>query len=564
MRINSIEVHNFRGIKECNIHFPNGTRIVIIIGPGDSTKSSLLTAMQWAFWPNWNLTAVDTDFYEKQIDKSIVIQCSFSEFPLEFLSEEKYGLFLRKPNTVYDPSVNDEPINGSDICLTIQLTIDRNLEPKWEIICNRKDPIIINASDRRKLYLNFVGSDVNDDLVWSKNSVLHQYVDSKDTLHDAYVEAMREIANTTKLQELDKVAEDIMKTGKEYGVGFSKPITNKIISQNKGFTTGVGVFEGDVPLYQKGLGSRRLLSMGLNINAADNSSVLLIDEIENGLEPYRIRSLINQFRIKRGKLGQIIITTHSPVVISEAKLDELMFVNSKEGITTVKNLEVGSDKDFFQKQIRSNADSYLAKRLIVCEGKTEIGFIRALDNYFDKIGKGRIAYHGVGTFLGNGKSVIRNAEILQECGYDVCVFMDSDIVEEENDKEDARKRGIKVFDWDNSNSIEEQVFSEATNKVILKLFEIVVEEKGAQSVLAQINNGKIQLSGDKLIITEKLSIEERKNIGSVAKNNKHGWYKRIDLGEKLGDVVFNNLEEFSMDKTVHKIVEQIKEWINNG
>ena len=309
MRINSIEVHNFRGIKECNIHFPNGTRIVIIIGPGDSTKSSLLTAMQWAFWPNWNLTAVDTDFYEKQIDKSIVIQCSFSEFPLEFLSEEKYGLFLRKPNTVYDPSVNDEPINGSDICLTIQLTIDRNLEPKWEIICNRKDPIIINASDRRKLYLNFVGSDVNDDLVWSKNSVLHQYVDSKDTLHDAYVEAMREIANTTKLQELDKVAEDIMKTGKEYGVGFSKPITNKIISQNKGFTTGVGVFEGDVPLYQKGLGSRRLLSMGLNINAADNSSVLLIDEIENGLEPYRIRSLINQFRIKRGKLGQIIITT---------------------------------------------------------------------------------------------------------------------------------------------------------------------------------------------------------------------------------------------------------------
>lgn len=566
MRIENVEINNFRGIKNCNITFPSESRMIILLGPGDSTKSTLLTAMQWAFWPTWNLAAVDTDFYEKDINQNIVIRCSFSELSSDWLNEDKFGLYLRKSRVPYDSLTNDEPNDGSDICITIQLTIDRNLEPKWEIVCNRKNPIAIGASDRKKLRLNLVGTDVNADLVWSRNSILHQYADSKDVLHDAYVEAIRSISDSTNLNDLDNVSKKIEDIGMEYGVAFTGAIKNKVIYQNKGFSTGIGLFDGNVPLYQRGLGSRRLLSMGLNINATDNSSVLLIDEIENGLEPYRIRSLINRFRINRKNTGQTIITTHSPVVISEAKLNELLFVNSNNGVTTVTNLEVGNDKDFLQRQIRSNADSYLAKRLIVCEGKTEIGFIRALDNYIDKNGGGRLACHGVGTFLGNGETVIKNAEMLQKCGYDVCLFMDSDVEKEESDKEIARNNGIKVFDWESLNSIEEQIFSEAENEVIIKLLNIVIEEKGSESVLKKINNEKIKSTDGNLTISGELTKEERKNIGSAAKNNKNkngGWYKRTDLGEELGDVVFENWETFSAGGTVHKVVEQIKEWIKN-
>ena len=52
--------------------------------------------------------------------------------------------------------------------------------------------------------------------------------------------------------------------------------------QNGSLSTTVGVFDGDVPFVQRGLGSKRLLSMGMHINISDGASVLLVDEIETG------------------------------------------------------------------------------------------------------------------------------------------------------------------------------------------------------------------------------------------------------------------------------------------
>lgn len=62
MRITNLEILNFRGIQKASIAFPLDTRIICIIGAGDTTKSTLLKAIEWAFWPSWNLTAFDTDF----------------------------------------------------------------------------------------------------------------------------------------------------------------------------------------------------------------------------------------------------------------------------------------------------------------------------------------------------------------------------------------------------------------------------------------------------------------------------------------------------------------------
>ena len=42
MRITNLEIHNFRGIRESYISFPIDTRIICLIGAGDSTKSTLL------------------------------------------------------------------------------------------------------------------------------------------------------------------------------------------------------------------------------------------------------------------------------------------------------------------------------------------------------------------------------------------------------------------------------------------------------------------------------------------------------------------------------------------
>ena len=64
MRITNLEIINFRGIKNASIVFPRDERVLCLIGAGDSTKSTILQAIEWILWPSWNLSASDSDFYE--------------------------------------------------------------------------------------------------------------------------------------------------------------------------------------------------------------------------------------------------------------------------------------------------------------------------------------------------------------------------------------------------------------------------------------------------------------------------------------------------------------------
>lgn len=71
MKILNLQIENFRGIKKCNIDFPQQSRVLCLIGAGDSTKTTLLKAIEWVLWPNWNLVVCDNDFFT-QIRKKIL------------------------------------------------------------------------------------------------------------------------------------------------------------------------------------------------------------------------------------------------------------------------------------------------------------------------------------------------------------------------------------------------------------------------------------------------------------------------------------------------------------
>lgn len=563
MRILILEAENFRGIKKCNIKFPENSRLAFLIGAGDTTKSTILNAIQWILWPTWNLASTDTDFYNKNTDEPIVLRGTFSEIPEELISEEKYGMYLRKPGVEYDGISDDEPCDNLPVCLTVQLTIDSSLEPKWEVVCNRKEPVSISNNDRRKLSIGVIGNNCARDLLWGKNSVLQKYADSRGTLHDAYIQAIRDAAQKADLSELNSITDTVIYVGKNYGVSFEGEISNKLIYQNGSYTTDVGIYEGDIPLSQKGTGSQRLLSMGLNIGKSSEGTLLIIDEIETGLEPYRLKSLINTLRENHHSNGQVIATTHSPIAVSEAILDELMFITHKDGVTRAAQL-YGKDLDrkFFQGEIRKNAESFLTKRLIVCEGKTEIGFVRALDSYLQETQNLRMAFYGVGPFLGGGENVLTNAETLKSIGYDVVIFMDSDKESEEPKKQEAKAKGLEIIDWEKPYAIEQQIFKESTIDVANQLLKIAVEEKSIDSIVSKLTDisyeidesGNIKL--DNATTTEQLVI-----IGGIAMQKKCSWYKRIDLGEAVGNTVFRNYDSFPSEGRVKTVVKQIEAWV---
>ena len=576
MKLTNIEIKNFRGIKHACVFFPLDSRIVCLIGAGDSRKSTLFTAIEWALWPSWSLIATDTDFNNCDTTTPIEITVSITELPKALMKEDKFGLFLRdfeKAKTKGD----DEPTENGITILTIQLTIDESLEPKWNVITNRTDPKPISQKDRRLLSFGVVGFDHEKDFQWGRGSILQKYADSRDALHSAFTQAMRAAVKDTSLEALDQMAPTLKKVGKQYGVGFNGEIHNRLLMQNGSYSTTVGVFDDKVPFSQRGLGSKRLLSIGMNVNAFDDGTLVLVDEVETGLEPYRISALINQFRSQFKDHGQLIMTTHSRSVVCECGVSELCVVNNDSGEIKVHWLDKVEDiKGEVQGIIRGEPDAFLCKRIIVCEGKTEIGLLRSLDEkLFTKTGT-RFAHFGVGTALGGGgNKFFLLARLLKTCGYDCCILMDSDIDNEEAEKEEVEKLGIKVFCWEKGNAIEEQLFQDASIQCAEQLIAYAVEMKGIQSVEAHLNNEfedeakEYQVEDGTVILCGndkgEVSIDVLRRIGKVAKgklnkkkNQVEGaWFKRIDRGQDIGDIVFSSKDQLKEGSYFIRIVNGI-------
>lgn len=550
MKLTNIEIKNFRGIKNASVVFPQDSRIICLIGPGDSGKSTLLTAIEWALWPSWNLVATDTDFNNCDTKTPIEITVSITELPEIFFKEDKYGLYLRD----FEKAIlggDDEPTDTGIAILTIQLTIDESLEPKWNVITNRTEPKPIGQKDRRLLSFGVVGFNHEKDFRWGRDSILQKYADSKDALHSAFTQAMRAAVENTSLEALDLMAPKLKEVGGQYGVGFNGEIHNRLLMQNGSYSTSVGVFDDKVPFAQRGLGSKRLLSIGMNVNASSDGTLVLVDEIETGLEPYRISALISQFRNQFKDQGQVIVTTHSRSVVCECSINEVCVCNNIDGILQLHRLNEKEEiKADVQGLLRATPDAFLCKRVIVCEGKTEVGLLRAFDSYLVKKGIPRFAYYGVTAIPGGGgDNFFQMALLLHECGYDVAILMDSDISGEETQKRQMRGKGIPVFDWEQGFAIEEQIFKDVSLECVDDLLAIAICEHSFEKVISDFNRifepDTLPYCAEekKLTVNKNVSTEERVKIGSVAKHNKSEWYKNTSKGEMIGNRIFQEFDD---------------------
>ncbi len=583
MKLTSIEIKNFRSIKHAVVFFPRDSRIMCIIGAGDSGKSTLLTAIEWALWPSWSLIATDTDFYNCDTTKPIEITVSVTELPKALIKDDKFGLYLRDFVKVCLGG-DDEPTDTGITILTIQLIIDDTLEPKWNVITNRTDPKPISQKERRLLSPGMVGSDHEKDFQWGRGSILQKYADSREALHSAFTQAMRAAVENTNLEALDQMAPTVEEVGKRYGVGFNGTIHNRLLMQNGSYSTTVGMFDDKVPFAQRGLGSKRLLSIGMNVNACDDGALVLVDEVETGLEPYRISALINQFRSQFKDHGQLIITTHSRSVVCECGVSELSVINNDAGELKLHRLDELVDiKGDIQGIIRGEPDAFLCKRIIVCEGKTEIGLLRSLDEkLYAKTGT-RFAHYGVGTALGGGGNKFFSlARLLKTCGYDCCILMDSDVECEEAEKEEVERLGIRVFSWEKGNAIEEQLFQDSSIPCAEQLIAYAVEIKGIQSVEAHLNNEfkdetkEYRVEDEAIVLCGndkgEVSIDVLRRIGKVAKgkiNKKNNqiegaWFKRIDRGQDVGNIVFSSKEQIKDGSRFQKTIESLLRWVTGN
>lgn len=568
-KIEGIKITNYRGFKEFETHF-GITNFICIIGRGDSGKSTILDAIDKALSPRWNLSFHDTDFNNSNIDNPIELEVSIYNIPDELLQDDKFGLlvrFLTETGEILDDPLADENKESTQL-LTIKLTVDKSLEPKWHVISKRpnQEDKEISSRDREKLNIFTISDYVDRHFSWSKGNPLYSLANKlndnridESPLLEALRDAKEKIDSTT-FEKLDKPLKKVVTTAKNIGVDItdaSSTIDFKDISVNDGK---VSLHSGKTPFRLKGKGSKRLISLAIQTELTKNDGTILIDEIEQGLEPDRVQHLAKY--LKANSNTQSIITTHSRDVIVELVATDIFRVKSEVG--SLYRLEGN-----LQDAVRRNPEAFFCEAVLVCEGATEIGVCRALNQHRISLSKPNAALLGVRFADGGGDEMIKYAKAFKNAGYRTCLYCDSDKDSTNDKKAELEAMGITVIDCENGLSFEKQLLKDLSWKGIKELLAYKIEdleEQGVSNSLLAVKSS-VQSKCDFALNENWMdmdSLKLRKAIGEAAGglNKSKGWFKRIDHGESAGGICLKNMNTPS-STSLGQIFDKLSKWIDN-
>lgn len=534
MKIRKITIKNFRGVKELDWSLPTAD-IFCLIGKGDSSKSTILEAIRYAFYPQWNLTLSDSDFYQCKVENFIFIEVTIGDLVEEFCSLNKYGHCLRGWDAAA-LKLTDEPDDHLERVLTVQLTVEKDLEPKWIAVCDRRpEGVPFKQADRNKVSVGLIGAYSERQLSWATGTALAKLTEAQ-SLNELLASASRTARTSldadrpVTLKNFDAAAEKSQEIAKLLGVpvldGYKAHLDLTSINLKVG---GLALHDGDMPLRQLGLGSRRMLLCGIQKMGLEKGHITLFDEVEFGLEPHRITRLIKH--IREDKRGQYFLTTHSPTVLRELTVKELHVVHSKGGmVQIISAAQEGLQEHEVQGKIRSSTEAFLAKKVVVCEGATEVGFLRGFDDFQVENKMEPFSFHGVALVNAGGGSKVKGlAKAFKSLCYDVSVLADSDAEDQFSaaDVVELVKLGVPVHVWSDKLSLEERAFQDLPWANVLVSVKLA-QEKLDFSAYDQVRF-RFQEDLDKDISTWKENPKLRTSIGVAAK--KVGWFKDTTRGD---------------------------------
>lgn len=567
-KLRHLKINHFRGIESFEQAFSDG--ITCIIGRGDSGKSTILDAIGYTFAQSWSLRLNDSDFYNCDPSSPIIIEGTVSDIPDDLII--KYHNHLRgitSDGRLIDDMESDDAIDAQEV-LTVRLSVNRDLEPSWDVVSyNGTEPCSIKSTDRGKLNV-FSVSDYsdrhfslnkgnplyslyrqlnNDPHLDNENLVLNVVRDAKNAFDD-------NIGN-----RFESVIEKIKSVAGVLGITLNTMkamLDHKdiAISENK-----VSIHEDGIPFRLKGKGSKRLLSLAIQLALTQPSGIILIDEIEQGLEPDRVQHLINVLSKYEDK--QIIITTHSSNVIVEIPCTSLFIM--RKGSCRLQHVEVE-----MQGCIRKNPEAFFARKILVCEGATEIGFCRSINEFRISHNKTSASCMGVRFADGTGNEMVNYILGLKKLSYQTALFCDSDCTNINDRKQEFSDLDIKVIDSEDNYSIEQQVFKDATWRMVKELIQIainkIVDDGGktnneANKQIFETVNARLN---DKMVYVDNWYEEERENLrmalGMAAKKNE--WYKRQTYGELMGRCILTSYSDLEAGCRLKHIIDDISTWID--
>jgi ABC-type branched-subunit amino acid transport system ATPase component len=573
-RIRKIEIQNFRGIKEL-VWLPSAG-INCLIGPGDSGKSSILDAIDYCVGARRNIQFTDADFHGLDVEQPIRISVTIGELDDALKNMDAYGLYVRSFDA-RSGEIEDEPEKGYETVLTVRLTVAGDLEPVWSLVSDRADAQgqarTLNWGDRVRIAPTRIGVMADYHLSWGRGSVLNRMSEERADASAALAKAARDARAAFGDDAQDQLGETlkiVAATAKELGIPVGAGIRAMLDAHAVSFIGGTISLhdEEGIPLRGLGVGSTRLLIAGLQRKAASESSILLMDETEHGLEPHRIIRLLGSLGAKESRPPlQVFMTTHSPVVLRELSGKQLFVV--RRGDESHEIIRVGT-ADGIQSTIRLYPDAFLAPSVLVCEGASEVGLMRGLDQFRTSEGKESISACGVALVDCGGGDPDRcfsRGAAFRALGYRTAILRDDDTEPTEAIEEAFAADGGTVIAWRDGRALEDELFLSLSDEAVGQMIDRAIELHGEDLVNEHIKSVSRGAKDLAVIRAESkrngISAKSRAILGEAARTRRAGWFKSVSWMEGVArDIVGPDLDDADPDFVA--LTDELFEWASDG
>lgn len=573
--IRTIEIHNFRGIKILKWHPKPGLNC--LIGSGDSGKSTILDAIDLCLGARRTFQFTDADFHGLAIAEPISITLTLGNLAPELKSIDGYGLYLRGYNEA-KKELEDEPGAGLETVLSLNMRVESDLEPVWSLLSDRAAAAgqtrNLSWSDRVALSPVRIGALSDHNLSWRRGSILNRLSDESADASTALLAAAREARKSFGAdadKKLGKALGIVTVVAADLGIHVGAKAKAELEAHSVSVTAGTISLHDEigVPLRRLGIGSTRLMISGLQQKNASESSILLVDELEHGLEPHRIiRFLDNLGAKQKDSLLQIFLTSHSPVAVRELTVEQLSIVRKSGGEHEV--LWVGQHSDL-QGTLRVYPEAFLARSVLVCEGASEVGLLRGIDQH--RSAAGMPSMHAHGTCLvdaGGYTKIMPRAQAFQQMGFKVATFRDDDYQPDAAEEAAFEAAGGKIFKWREDKKLEVELFESLPVPAVKALVEKSLEDRSEQEIDSQVRGYSKNAVTFARIQEElgngSLSQDARTALGCAAGGNKEGrksWFKTVGEMEEIGrDIIWPSLD--GSDKEFKDVVVALRRWCIGG
>lgn len=544
-----LKIERFRGIETLDWNPAPGMNIML--GGGDVGKSTILEAIALLLSPSNALVLSEADYWRRKVEDEFVIQAVVSLPPSSEIGQQQKFAWPWEwdGNDAVRPANDDDEENGPTAsgppAYRLQVRGTSDLEINWEIIQPNDEIDHLSAAVRRNIgVVRLGGDDRNDrDLRLVYGSALDRLLDDKG-LRARIGRRVSEIDLAANLGDSAKEA-----LGKLDEILKKEALPSKLdlgLTSSQGLSIGAliglmaeGANDVSLPLASWGAGTRRMAALQIAAAGGAESSITAIDEIERGLEPYRLRKLINSLQAQP---AQSFVTTHSAVAINAADQASLWYLDGSGHIGPLLREKIA-------RQQERDPETFLSRFAIIAEGPTEVGFLSYL---LERAVDGTFVDHGVRVCDGQGNPATLNLlEAMADGGLFFGGFADDEGQSSGRWSVLKTKMGDHLFQWEggcteerimglvDESRLEELIAHPdagcAAERCVTLAMRLSIEDKSLNAIRAATENFRA------LMIAAAIGSKEGAPDDATAKMwGGHGkrWFKSVAGGRELAEKMF--------------------------